>query len=61
MTKKHLRKEWLAPCLDPRFRKSRDAECLKCGFEMVGGAVVGLCPRCGSSQWYRTRLPEAVF
>jgi hypothetical protein len=23
---------------------------------MVGGADVGLCPKCGSERWYKTRL-----
>ena len=36
--------------------KSEDAHCLACGFEMVGGRHVGLCPKCGSDRWYRTRL-----
>jgi predicted RNA-binding Zn-ribbon protein involved in translation (DUF1610 family) len=35
---------------------SNDAHCLACGFEMVGGRYVGLCPKCGSDRWYRTRL-----
>src|ERR1039458_10190203 len=36
--------------------KSNDAHCLACGFQMVGGRHVGLCPKCGSDRWYRTTL-----
>lgn len=36
--------------------KAQDAHCLACGFQMLGGADVGLCPKCGSDRWYRTRL-----
>ena len=36
--------------------KSNDAHCLACGFRMLGGANVGLCPKCGSGRWYKTRL-----
>ena len=36
--------------------KSNDAHCLACGFQMLGGANVGLCPKCGSDRWYKTRL-----
>ena len=36
--------------------KSKDAHCLACGFQMVGGRYVGLCPKCGSDRWYRTTL-----
>lgn len=38
--------------------KSNDAHCLDCGFEMVGGRYVGLCPKCGSDRWYQTRLNQ---
>jgi hypothetical protein len=30
------------------------AHCLDCGFRMVDGANVGLCPKCGSDRWHRT-------
>ena len=33
-----------------------DAHCLACGFKMLGGRNVGLCPKCGSDRWFRTRL-----
>lgn len=36
--------------------KSNDAHCLACGFKMIGGANVGLCPKCGSGRWYKTWL-----
>ena len=32
---------------------ANDAHCLACGFEMLGGQYVGLCPKCGSHRWYR--------
>jgi anaerobic ribonucleoside-triphosphate reductase len=35
--------------------RAHDAHCQTCGFEMVGGRYVGLCPKCGSHRWYRTR------
>jgi rubrerythrin len=38
------------------YAKSNDAHCLACGFQMLGGANVGLCPKCGSNRWYKTRL-----
>lgn len=38
--------------------KRNDAHCLACGFEMVGGRYVGLCPKCGSDRWHRTRLKQ---
>lgn len=44
------------PLLEPGHAKSKDARCLSCGFEMVGGRYVGLCPKCGSDRWYRARL-----
>ena len=45
-----------AAVLELGFRKSNDAHCLACGFQMLGGAYVGLCPKCGSDRWYKTRL-----
>ena len=45
-----------ASVLELGHAKSNDAHCLACGFEMVGGRYVGLCPKCGSDRWYRTRL-----
>ena len=45
-----------ATVLELGHAKSNDAHCLACGFEMVGGRYVGLCPKCGSDRWYRTRL-----
>jgi hypothetical protein len=36
--------------------KSKDAHCVACGLKMRGGANVGLCPKCGSDRWYKTRL-----
>jgi rubrerythrin len=42
--------------LDLGHAKSNDAHCLACGFKMLGGANVGLCPKCGSGRWYRTKL-----
>ena len=51
-----------APCsasvLELGHANSNDAHCLACGFEMVGGRYVGLCPKCGSHRWYRTRLKK---
>lgn len=35
---------------------SPDAYCASCTFTLQGGSNVGLCPRCGSSKWYRTDL-----
>lgn len=49
-----------AAVLDLGHARSTDAHCLACGFELVGGADVGLCPKCGSDRWYRTRLPALV-
>jgi DNA-directed RNA polymerase subunit RPC12/RpoP len=46
----------LAATLELGHAKSEDAHCLGCGFRMLGGADVGLCPKCGSNRWYRTRL-----
>ena len=40
----------------PPTAKETDAHCLACGFKMNGGANVGLCPKCGSDRWYKTRL-----
>lgn len=37
-----------------------DAHCLACEFRMVGGADVGLCPKCGSDQWFRTNLSAEI-
>jgi hypothetical protein len=51
-----LRSEKSASVLELGHAKSEDAHCLACGFEMVGGRHVGLCPKCGSDRWYRTRL-----
>jgi predicted RNA-binding Zn-ribbon protein involved in translation (DUF1610 family) len=45
-----------ASVLELGYAKSNDAHCLACGFRMVGGAYVGLCPKCGSDRWYKTRL-----
>lgn len=42
--------------LDLGQARSKDAYCLACGFKMMGGASVGLCPKCGSDRWYRTKL-----
>lgn len=46
-----------ASVLELGHAKSNDAHCLTCGFRMVGGANVGVCPKCGSDRWYRTLLP----
>ena len=46
----------LAAVLELGHAKSNDAHCLACGFKMLGGADVGLCPKCGSDRWYKTRL-----
>jgi predicted RNA-binding Zn-ribbon protein involved in translation (DUF1610 family) len=46
-----------ASVLELGHAKSNDAHCLACGFQMVGGRHVGLCPKCGSDRWYRTTLP----
>jgi Zn finger protein HypA/HybF involved in hydrogenase expression len=46
----------LALTLEIGFAKSRDAHCMACGFQMIGGAEVGLCPRCGSERWYKINL-----
>ena len=46
----------LAAVLELGHAKSSDAHCLACGFKMLGGADVGLCPKCGSDRWYKTRL-----
>jgi predicted RNA-binding Zn-ribbon protein involved in translation (DUF1610 family) len=48
-----------ASVLELGHAKSDDAHCLACGFEMVGGRYVGLCPKCGSDRWYRTRLEQS--
>lgn len=45
-----------ASVLELGHAKSNDAHCLACGFQMVGGRHVGLCPKCGNGRWYRTRL-----
>lgn len=45
-----------ASILELGHAKSNDAHCLACGFRMIGGANVGLCPKCGSDRWYKTRL-----
>jgi DNA-directed RNA polymerase subunit RPC12/RpoP len=45
-----------AAILDLGHAKSKDAHCTQCGFKLVGGANVGLCPRCGSQRWYKTSL-----
>lgn len=47
-----------AAVLELGYAKSKDAHCLSCGFQMAGGRYVGLCPKCGSDRWYRTRLTE---
>ena len=51
-----LRSEKSATVLELGHAKSNDAHCLACGFQLIGGADVGLCPKCGSDRWYRTRL-----
>ena len=51
-------KPGLASVLELEYRGSPDAHCLACGFEMLGGASVGLCAKCGSNRWYKTRLDE---
>ena len=45
-----------ASILEIGHAKNNDAHCLACGFRMIGGANVGLCPKCGSDRWYKTRL-----
>ena len=45
-----------AATLELGHAKRNDAHCLACGFKMVGGANVGLCPKCGSNRWYKTTL-----
>lgn len=42
--------------LELGFAKCHDAHCLACYFKMKDGAYVGLCPKCGSDRWYKTRL-----
>jgi len=42
-------------CRDCGKLATQDAHCLACGFELVGGANVGLCPKCGSANWYLGR------
>lgn len=50
-----------ASVLELDHAKSKDAHCLACGFRMLGGRDVGLCPKCGSNRWYRTRLtPDEI-
>ena len=49
-------KTGLASVLELSHAKSSDAHCLACGFHLVGGRYVGLCPKCGSERWYRTTL-----
>lgn len=51
-----LRSEKSATVLELGHAKATDAHCLACGFQMIGGADVGVCPKCGSDRWYRTRL-----
>ena len=46
----------LAATLELGHAKANDAHCLACGFKMLDGADVGLCPKCGSDRWYKTRL-----
>jgi len=41
-------------------RLTLDANCQDCGFRMTGGANVGLCPKCGSSRWFKTCLTQEV-
>jgi len=36
--------------------KHSDAQCKACDFQMAGGRYVGLCPKCGSDQWFQTTL-----
>lgn len=45
-----------ASVLNLEHAKSNDAHCIACGFKLAGGANVGLCPKCGSDRWYKTRL-----
>ena len=45
-----------ASTLELGHSKANDAHCLACGFKMQGGANVGLCPKCGSNRWYKTRI-----
>jgi len=45
-----------AAVLELGHAKANDAHCLACDFKMLGGADLGLCPKCGSDRWYRTRL-----
>ena len=33
--------------------RAADAYCRNCGFKMVGGADVGLCPKCGGPRWFK--------
>ena len=33
--------------------RGADAYCGACGFKMVGGADVGLCPKCGGPRWFK--------
>ncbi len=49
-----------ASVLELGHAKSHDAHCLACGFQMIGGRYVGLCPKCGSDRWYRTKLTPSV-
>src|SRR5215510_6311853 len=42
-----------ASVLELGHAKSNDAHCLHCGFQLRGGANVGLCPKGGSGRWYR--------
>lgn len=54
----YLASEKCASVLELEHAKSNDAHCLACGFQMVGGRHVGLCPKCGSDRWYRTTLTQ---
>lgn len=40
--------------------RAADAYCRACGFKMVGGADVGLCPKCGSPRWFKADDKKAT-
>jgi rubrerythrin len=45
-----------ADVLELSLAHCKNGRCWSCGFGMIGGADVGLCPKCGSNRWYKTQL-----
>jgi len=33
-----------------------DGRCADCEFLMLGGASIGLCPKCGGKNWFKTKI-----